>query len=101
MSACNKDDVAIDRLLHPDANPHRCTHLVPDYTTNVADDYEVLAHIRASDDFDAGWFSEFNEYLRYIWLSRAKAFETAPHLLYEPGDYSRAALKVVAERGVK
>lgn len=92
MSVCNKDDVAIDRLLHPLANPHRMCHLVPDYTKKVEDDYKVLVHVRTKlseyeqERFHDALFDIMNAAAHDRWLYHEFA--------YEPGDYSRALLAI-------
>lgn len=65
---------------------------VPDYTTDPFDDYLVLKHVRET----WGWEqkSNFSDALQLLW---SREGTHAWWLKYEPGDYSRAALKALGE----
>lgn len=64
---------------------------LPWFTSNAGDDYEVLKHVR--EKWDEQMQVNFSGALAKIKFSRSHRWE----LNYEPGDYSRAALKALGE----
>ena len=62
------------------------------YSTDPSADYEVLRRVRETWDKHAKW--SFREALWRIWTDREDIAHTAV-LLYQPGDYSIAALKAL------
>ena len=79
--------------------------MCPHPSTNPADDYAVLCHVReklATPEWEGVKWWEYEDALKRIWMRRfARAVPhlrrtlsawVAWHLQYEPGDYSRAAL---------
>jgi len=63
-------------------------------TSNASDDYEVLKHVR--ENWDRGNQLEFARALFSIQRQRG-VFSFHPGYHYEPGDFSRAALKAIGE----
>lgn len=79
--------------------------MVPRYSTDIAADYEVLKHVR--ETWEPTAFAAFMAALRHIHHDRIAAFTRArkwnayrdgnrSEVMYEPGDYSRAALAALA-----
>lgn len=67
-------------------------------TTDLTADYEVLKHVREDwNDAYRGWFCDE---LRVVWSTRANedGWKNSYQQFYEPGDYSKAALKVLLEK---
>jgi hypothetical protein len=71
------------------------THWVYPYTTDAGCDYEVLKHVR--EHWSENKHDEFTAALGAIWVERRKAVRTNFAMCYEPGDYSKAALKALGE----
>jgi hypothetical protein len=74
---------------------------VPHYSTSAAADYAVLKHVREtwglSAQCDKAW--AFQNRLQEMWLARRPGVLAPPYIvacLYEPGDWSRAALAALS-----
>lgn len=109
-------DVALKALVRPDKCPsygplqgdeiqaYDYDQFCPRYLTDPAADYEVLRHVR--ETWDPARFRAFMAELRRIQAARLNAFMDSrrwglypdgarSEAMYEPGDYSRAALAVM------
>jgi hypothetical protein len=76
---------------------------VSNFTTNASADYEVLKHVR--ETWDRHKQESFTGRLNDLWTARNKYPEAWMYeeldqncpLFYEPGDFSKAALKALGE----
>lgn len=71
------------------------TNYVRPYTSCPAADYEVLKHVR--QNWENELLSRFEKSLWVCWQFRLVTSDMAGFMAYEPGDYSRAALKALGE----
>jgi hypothetical protein len=82
---------------NPDYNGQIFWRLLRKYTSDAAADYEVLKHVREKWEDDLTY--SFHESLFGLWRKRSKnaGWSEMTPLVYEPGDYSIAALKALGE----
>lgn len=70
--------------------------VIPHYTSDPSADYEVLKHVR--ETWSAEQQNKFDDALEDIMIAHTGKYPNAWHsILYEPGDWSRAALKALGE----
>lgn len=88
---------------HFEISPSSYRSIVPESwhgfepSTNAVDDYEVLKHVR--ENWEQLMHDKFTECLGKIWVKRREDKTKFVNfaMCYEPGDYSRAALKALGE----
>lgn len=68
---------------------------VPRYTTDASADCEVLKHVR--ETWEPTAIDKFEKALWVAWQIRLVVSNLAGFMAYQPGDYSRAALKALGE----
>jgi hypothetical protein len=65
--------------------------IIPNYTTDIAADYEVLKYIQENWSFD----DKYDFAVLCGWDQGSQSLNECPVLNYRPGDWTRAALTVL------